>query len=74
MPKLPAVSGKKLVRVLEKEGFMVERQRGSHVLLEHPDGRIVTVPVHGNIDIPKGTLRGILRDIDITPQRLQELL
>jgi predicted RNA binding protein YcfA (HicA-like mRNA interferase family) len=74
MAKLPAVSGKVLVRALEKDGFVVHRKSGSHFLLEHSDGRITVVPVHGNKDLPTGTLRGILRDIEITAEQLQELL
>lgn len=73
MVKLPVTSGKELVRILGKCGFVVARQTGSHVLLEHSDGRIAVVPVHANEDLPKGTLRGILRDIEITPDQLRDL-
>ncbi len=74
MPKLPAISGKELVRVLEKLGFILVRQSGSHVLMEHDDGRITTVPLHGKKDIPTGTLRAILRDSDISPDILRDTL
>lgn len=74
MPKLPVISGKELVRVLEKLGFTPVRQSGSHVLIEHEDGRITTVAVHGKKEIPVGTLRAILRDIDITPDQLRDVL
>lgn len=33
---------------------------GSHHRLKHPDGRITTVPVHKNIDLPKGLIRKII--------------
>jgi len=74
MAKLPTISGKNLVNALEKSGFVIRRKSGSHSLLEHSDGRITVVPVHGNKDLPTGTLKGILRDIEITVERLQELL
>ncbi|OHB18317.1 MAG: hypothetical protein A2854_00405 [Parcubacteria group bacterium RIFCSPHIGHO2_01_FULL_56_18] len=74
MAKLPAISGKELVRILERCGFLMQRQTGSHVLLEHSDGRVVVIPVHANKDLPKGTLRGILRDVEITPDQLRELM
>jgi predicted RNA binding protein YcfA (HicA-like mRNA interferase family) len=74
MAKLPATSGKALVHALEKGGFVVRRKSGSHFLLEHSDGRITVVPVHGNKDLPTGTLRGILRDVEITAEQFQELL
>ena len=74
MARLPAISGKDLIRVLARYGFVAQRQTGNHVLLEHKDGRITTVPVHANRDLPKGTLRGILRDIEITPEQLREMM
>lgn len=59
MPPLPVLSGKQLITVLERNGFAVVRQRGSHVRLKHADGRSTTVPLHKELD--RGTLRGILR-------------
>jgi predicted RNA binding protein YcfA (HicA-like mRNA interferase family) len=74
MPKLPILSGKNMARVLAQNGFVVCRQSSSHILLEHPDGKITTIPVHGNKDLPKGTIRGILRDIEMTPEQFRNLL
>jgi predicted RNA binding protein YcfA (HicA-like mRNA interferase family) len=48
MTKLPRVSGKNLVSVLQKFGFRVLRVKGSHHILKHPDGRQTVVPVHRN--------------------------
>ncbi|PYT64083.1 MAG: hypothetical protein DMG35_01610 [Acidobacteria bacterium] len=39
MTRLPRVAGKEIVRALQKAGFFVDRTRGSHVFLKHPDGR-----------------------------------
>ncbi len=52
---------RKLIRKLEAEGWVVVTQRGSHVLLKHPQkpGR-VTVP-HPRRDLPTGTVRSIYR-------------
>jgi len=74
MPKLPAIPGKELVRVLEVLGFMCVRQSGSHTIMEHVDGRITTVPIHGKKDLPVGTLKAILRDIDITADEFRNTL
>lgn len=74
MSKLPIISGKVLVSALTRGGFVIKRQSGSHILLESSDGRITVVPVHGNKDLPIGTLRAILRDIEMTAEQLQELL
>lgn len=62
MPNLPALSGKSLIRILEKLGFVVVRINGSHHRLEHSDGRKTTVPVHQNQDLPKGLLRKIIKE------------
>jgi predicted RNA binding protein YcfA (HicA-like mRNA interferase family) len=70
MPPLPAVSGSRVVRALERHGFKVARVAGSHHVMRNPDGRGTTVPVHGNRDIAKGTLRGILSDVGMTIDQL----
>jgi predicted RNA binding protein YcfA (HicA-like mRNA interferase family) len=46
MPKLPALTGDAVINALEKVGFQVLRQKGSHVRMQHEDGRVVTIPVH----------------------------
>jgi predicted RNA binding protein YcfA (HicA-like mRNA interferase family) len=66
MPPVPAVRGDKLIRALERAGFTVTRIKGSHHRLRHPDGRSTTVPVHAGQDVPKGTLRTILQDANMT--------
>ena len=62
MPPLPVISGKDLIRLLLIMGFAVIRVKGSHHRLKHPDGRITTIPVHKNEDLPKGLLRKIIRE------------
>jgi predicted RNA binding protein YcfA (HicA-like mRNA interferase family) len=64
---LPVMKGKDLVAFLETLGFMVIRQKGSHVRMKSDDGRYTTVPVHSGEDVPKGLLRKIIReDLEIT--------
>ena len=46
MPRLPVLKTTELIRALEEAGYQVIRQKGSHVRMKHPDGRVVTVPVH----------------------------
>ncbi len=59
---LPVISGKALVSLLTSMGFNIIRINGSHYRLKHADGRITTIPVHGNKDLPKGLLRKIIRE------------
>jgi len=74
MPVLPMLKAGEVIRVLEKAGFTLVRQRGSHARLRHPDGRVVTVPMHPSQDIGRGLLRKILRDAELSAQELIELL
>lgn len=73
MVKLPRVSGKEMLRFLEREGFAVLRIRGSHHFLNRGDTDTV-VPVHGNRPLKMGTLRKILRNIGMTPTEFAERL
>lgn len=73
-PSLPSIRAKELTRALERAGFVLRRQRGSHQLWFHPDlKKRVSVPVHTG-DVPKGTLRQILRDADLSIEELLGLL
>lgn len=74
MPKLPALRGNEVIRVLGKVGFQVIRPKGSHVQMKHEDGRIVTIPVHAGKNIGIGLLGKILRDAELTREEFIELL
>jgi len=75
LPKLPVVSGRELVKALERAGFEFLRQRGSHVTMVNRDkGRTAVVPVHSNKDLPKGALAHILRGSGLTSGDLRRLL
>jgi predicted RNA binding protein YcfA (HicA-like mRNA interferase family) len=61
-----------MIRFLESQGFTVVRIRGSHHVLARGSAR-TTVPVHGSQTLRIGTLRGILRDIEMSPAKFIEL-
>jgi predicted RNA binding protein YcfA (HicA-like mRNA interferase family) len=70
---LPVVSGQRLVKALERAGWRVARQRGSHVRMKHADHRVsLTVPLHR--EIKRGTLSGILNDAGLDADQLRRLL
>ena len=74
MAKLPQLSGKELIKILNKIGFVEIRQKGSHVFLAKDtiDGKITTVvPLHKEIDI--GTLLEILRQTKLKREYLEKL-
>lgn len=66
MPKLPVLSGAEVVRALERLGFMQMRQRGSHVVMRR-DGAGTVVPLHR--EVKQGTLNGILRQAQVSPEQ-----
>lgn len=75
MAGLPQVSGTRLVRALEKAGWTILRQSGSHAQMNHPrrSGR-VTVPLHGSRSIPPKTLATILNQAGLSADELRDLL
>lgn len=72
MTRLPRLTGKEMIMFLRAGGYEVLRVRGSHYFLEG-GGRRTTVPVHGNRGLKTGTLRSILRDIDLAPAEFTRL-
>jgi predicted RNA binding protein YcfA (HicA-like mRNA interferase family) len=73
MSKLPVISGRKCVRALERAGFYLKRQTGSHLVLrrDEPFAQVV-VPDHKVLD--RGTLRAIIRQADLSVDELVSLL
>jgi predicted RNA binding protein YcfA (HicA-like mRNA interferase family) len=74
MPPLPVLTARRIIAALNKAGFVVVRQKGSHIRLRHPDGRVVTVPDHRGQEIGRGLLRKILRDADLSRDEFIALL
>ncbi len=69
------LSGKDLLKVLEKLGFVVVRVKGSHHRLKHTDGRATTIPMHKNEDLPKGLMQKIIKeDLKMTSEEFEVIL
>lgn len=73
MGKMRRVTGKEMVRFLVRQGFALRRIVGSHHVMRKSDLSQTVVPVHGNNNLKLGTLRGILRDIDMKPEEFERL-
>jgi len=69
MSKLKKLSGKEVIKILQKMGFKKVRQRGSHVVMRKGE-RGCVVPLHKELKI--GTLRGILKQAGITPEEFSK--
>ena len=64
--KLPLLTAKELIKILNKFGFQGIRQKGSHVYLKHQDGRCTVVPLHAGKEIGRGLLKRILNETDVS--------
>ena len=73
MSRLPTVSGRQCVRALARIGFLIIRQRGSHIVLRRDDPHAqLVVPNHKELD--RGTLRAIIRQANLGVQEFIDLL
>ena len=74
MPKLPRLTARQMATVLEKLGFSLSRQSGSHQIYKNSDGKRVTVPFHASKILHPKVLKSILRDAALSPEDLKKLL
>jgi predicted RNA binding protein YcfA (HicA-like mRNA interferase family) len=70
-PKLPVLSGKEIGHLLEKHGFFISSQKGSHAKYSDANVRTTIVPMHSEEDIGPGLLLKILSDAGIDPDSLR---
>lgn len=69
--KLPSITCKQLVKILEKKGFRFSRQSGSHAIYKNDFGRRTTVPIHTGKIIGRGLLSQIMKDADISVEDIK---
>ena len=75
MNHIPDLDGRHVASVLEKAGWMVKSQRGSHLKLVNEANRhFLIVPIHGHASIPRGTLINIIRDSGISSERFAAMV
>jgi predicted RNA binding protein YcfA (HicA-like mRNA interferase family) len=61
--RVPLLSGRQVLAALHRLGFVEIKRRGSHVKMEHPDGRRIVFPYHDEVD--RSTLKGALQDAGV---------
>ena len=74
MPKLPRLTARQIISVLERAGFSLVRQSGSHMIFKNASGKRATVPFHSAKTLHPKVLRSILRDADLSQEDLEKLL
>ena len=74
MPPLPVISGRECVATLQKAGFTIRRQAGSHIIVRRdgPPAQTISIPDHSTLD--RGTLRSIIRHAGLTVDEFIALL
>ena len=75
MAKLPLISARKLIKILEKFGFKTIRQSGSHIFLRHSDKRTTVIPDHPGEKLDRGLLNKILKkDVLISREEFEKFV
>ncbi|TFI51747.1 type II toxin-antitoxin system HicA family toxin [Mastigocladus laminosus UU774] len=68
---MKAISGKMLCKIVEQNGWELKRITGSHhIYVKEGVDAILSIPVHSNRDLPKGTLKSIMKDAELTEEDL----
>lgn len=71
---LKPLPAEKIIKALAKVEFKPVRQRGSHIILKHNDGRITVIPIHKGEEIGRGLLSKIIKDAGLTKEEFLKLL
>ena len=71
MPRLPRLTAKQIISILEKRGFSLVRQSGSHKIFRNLEGKRATVPFHDNKILHPKVLMSIVKDAEIKPEELK---
>ena len=68
--KLPRLTAKEIIGLIEKSGFKFSRQSGSHKIYKNSKGQRVTIPFHGSKVLHPKIIKSILRDTEIKKEDL----
>ncbi|OGY17376.1 MAG: hypothetical protein A2785_03955 [Candidatus Chisholmbacteria bacterium RIFCSPHIGHO2_01_FULL_49_18] len=75
MTRLPAITHREVIKAARKLGFLKDHQRGSHLVMRNPQNKLrVVIPIHAGRTLKKGTLKGILQDLEISTKDFVKLL
>lgn len=75
MTKIPSLPYTLIIKALQRDGWTVVRQRGSHIRLQkHLDEEVLKVTVPAHRPVKRSTLAHILKQARVTPERFAELL
>jgi predicted RNA binding protein YcfA (HicA-like mRNA interferase family) len=74
MPKLPRAPGIEHIKAFQRNGWIIDRIKGSHyILVKEGHEAILSIPVHGSEILDPGTLKGLIKDAGLTNQEYIDL-
>jgi predicted RNA binding protein YcfA (HicA-like mRNA interferase family) len=74
LPKIKPLPAQKIIKALEKTGFKIIRQKGSHVIMMNEKGVRVVIPVHPGKDVKPGLIRAIIKEAGLKREEFFKLL
>lgn len=76
MTKIPVLTSREVIKGLKEAGFEFDRQaKGSHEIWYNPGTkRSTTIPNRPGVEIPKGTLKAILKQAGLSLDEFYQLL
>ncbi|MEM2971638.1 MAG: type II toxin-antitoxin system HicA family toxin [Candidatus Bathyarchaeia archaeon] len=74
MPKIKPLPTQKIIKALEKTGFKVIRQKGSHIIMMNEKGVRVVIPVHPGKDVKPGLIRATIKEAGLKREEFFKLL
>jgi len=74
LPKIRPLSSQRLIKVLEKIGFKIIRQKGSHVIMINDKGTRIVIPVHPGKDVKPGLIRAIIKEAGLSREEFLRIL
>ena len=66
MATVPLISSREAIKAFEKLGYEVNHQTGSHIILRRTQSPHLHLSVPNRRELPRGTLRGLIRSVGIT--------
>jgi predicted RNA binding protein YcfA (HicA-like mRNA interferase family) len=75
MSKIPSLGYDKIIRALQRDGWVVVRQKGSHIRLQkHTENEVLKITVPAHLPVKRSTLSHILKQARLTPETFCNLL
>ena len=74
MTKLPPLTGEQIIKALNKAGFQVVKQKGSHKYFKNSDNRATVVPVHKGEIVSSGLFKKMIYDAELSREEFLDLL